>query len=119
MTSSVITGRHKVTGKTVAIKVFSKLQQEEDSTSDQLIELDVRRKLQESKTSGITKLVEHFGDKNFVYQVTSHMNMMTLQTLMERSSIRYLTLSEMQGSARTIVSVVAAIHTAGFLHNDI
>ena len=99
----MITGRHKVTGKTVAIKVFSKMQQEEDRSSGQLIELDVRRKLQESKTSGIAKLVEHFEDKNFVYQVTSLMNMMTLQTLMERSSTRYLTLSELQSSARTIV----------------
>ena len=115
----MITGRHKVTGKTVAIKVFSKPQQEVDRTSGQLIELDVRRKLQESKMSGITKLVEHFEDKNFVYQVTSLMNMMTLQTTMERSSTRYLTLSELQSSARTIVCVVAAMHKAGFIHNDI
>ena len=85
VTSSVITGRHKVTGKNVAIKVFSKIQQEEDCSSGQLIELDVRRKLQESKLSGITKLVEYFDDKDFVYQITSFMNMMTLQTLMERS----------------------------------
>ena len=118
-TSSVITGRHKVTGKSVAIKVFSKPQHEVDRTSGQLIELDVRRKLQESKMSGITKLVEHFEDKNFVYQVTSLMNMMTLQTTMERSSTRYLTLSELQSSARTIVCVVAAMHSAGFIHNDI
>ena len=79
----------------------------------------MRRKLQESKSSGITKLVEYFDDKDFVYQITSYMNMMTSQTLMERSSARYLTLEEMQGSARTIVNVVAAIHAAGFLHNDI
>lgn len=115
----MITGRHKVTGKTVAIKVFSKLQIEVDRTSSQLIELEVRRKLQESKISGITKLVEHFEDEDFVYQVTSLMNMMTLQTMMERSSTRYLTLSELQSSARTIVYVVAAIHSAGFVHNDI
>ena len=73
----------------MAIKVFSK------NSEGQLIELQVRRKLQKAKLGGVTKLIEHFADENFVYQVTSLMNMSTLQTVMERTSMPYLTLQEM------------------------
>ena len=47
------------------------------------------------------------------------MNFGTLQSFMERSSTPYLTLSEMQNSAGHIISALAAIHAAGYLHNDI
>lgn len=99
----------------MAIKVFSR----ERNNSQKLRELEVRQKLQAVKAIGITKLIEHFEDDQFVYQVTSLMNMGTLQNFMEKSSMSYLTLEEMKSSAYHIVSAVQAIHAAGYLHNDI
>ena len=99
----------------MAIKVFSR----ERNNSQKLRELEVRQKLQAVKAIGITKLIEHFEDDQFVYQVTSLMNMGTLQNFMEKSSMSYLTLEEMKSSAYQIVFAVQAIHAAGYLHNDI
>ena len=80
VTSSVIKGMQKVTKKLMAIKVFSK----ERNNSQKLRELEVRQKIQVVKAIGITKLIEHFEDDQFVYQVTSLMNMGTLQNFMEK-----------------------------------
>ena len=71
------------------------------------------------KPSGVTKLIEVFEDKMFVYQVTSQMNSGNLQYFMENTSTRYLSLEEIVGPARSVVCAVAAIHLAGYLHNDI
>ena len=82
MMSSYIPGTHKATILTYAFKALSKPVQQRPAR-----ELEVRLKLQEAQTEfGITKLVELFEDDTFVYQVTSQMNVGTLQAYMERRS---------------------------------
>ena len=54
-------------------------------------ELTLRNRLQVAKPHGITKLIETFEDEQFVYVVTSFKNLGDVQTMMEGSSIGYIT----------------------------
>ena len=67
----------------------------------------------------MTKLIDYFDDEEYIYVVTSHKNFGDLQTLMEMTSINYLTERELFYSIRHIVIGLANIHKVGYLHNDI
>ena len=118
MFTSYIPGTSKTTVITYAFNIFIK-----PVDSSVARELDLRSKLQMAEAEhGVTNLIEQFEDRDFVYLVTSKMNGGTLQNFMEerrQTKSSYLIAEEWQKHARQIVHAVAAIHAAGYLHNEI
>ena len=73
-----------------------------------------------SADTGLTELVEIFDGDSYKYLVTSLMKNGDLQLLMqENTKVPYLTEEEILSHAKKIFSALDAIHSAGFLHNNI
>lgn len=116
--TSVIRGKHLITKKSCAIKVFYLPSASYHYRS--VPELELRARMQSLKhLSGITKMVEVIQQNEYVYLIMKLMNRNTLQDFMRSRSTLYLTIQDLQMPAYELVGGLAAIHKVGFVHGDI
>ncbi len=64
-------------------------------------------------------MIEFLEDTHYFYQVTAFMNYRTLDDLMKKQSIEYITESQILPMLMSIVSALNQVHRTGFIHNDI
>ena len=121
--SAINKAKHRITKAPVALKIILKDVQFtlKEDLHKSIPEIALENRLTENSVScsSLMRLREHFQDDKFIYLVYPWLSQKDLSSLLSEYRIPFLSENELRSPLKQVAEAVKAMHSVGYLHNDI